>query len=146
LPETYARILLRVTPSQTQLVQMVLNFIAYSKPKLSLSQLKQVLSIPETGRFEPSDTIHEDAILRPCSSLIRKSPDGSSFVFAHLSVQDFLQSLGFLEKHGLGHFMISKSRCSVLLAKQSLRFLLLPNFSTRLPPAKSDHVAAIRER
>ncbi|KLU92528.1 hypothetical protein MAPG_11473 [Magnaporthiopsis poae ATCC 64411] len=139
LPETYARILQRINKMHTQRVEMSLNFIAYSHPRLTLPQLREILSIPDTGVFEPADVVHEEAISGPCSSLVRKLPDGSAFVFAHKSVQDFLEDEGYLDEHRLGSFKISRQRCAFLLTKQLLRFLTLPNFNTRIPSTVNDH-------
>ncbi|KAL8375650.1 hypothetical protein RB595_006978 [Gaeumannomyces hyphopodioides] len=140
LPETYTRILQRINKIHAQRVEMSLNFIAYSNPRLTLNQLREILSIPKRGRFEPSDMVHEEAISIPCSSLIRKLPDGSAFVFAHKSVQEFLEDQSYLDEHDLGHFKISKHCCSLLLARELLRFLLLPNFNIRLPSTTNEHL------
>ncbi|KXH52550.1 hypothetical protein CSIM01_09131 [Colletotrichum simmondsii] len=65
LPETYMRILRRVSPAKQTQVQMTLHFIAYAEPKLHIERLREVLSIPSTSRhLSPSGIIREDAIAR----------------------------------------------------------------------------------
>ncbi|OTA98912.1 hypothetical protein M426DRAFT_39653, partial [Hypoxylon sp. CI-4A] len=51
----------------------------------------ELLSVPQAGGvLEVSGLLHENAIQKLCSSLIRKSNDERHFEFAHFSVQEFL--------------------------------------------------------
>ncbi|KAI3532766.1 hypothetical protein CSPX01_13226 [Colletotrichum filicis] len=145
LPETYMRILRRVSPAKQIQVQMTLHFIAYAEPRLDIEQLREILSIPSTSQhLSPSGIIREDAIARYCSSLIRKSNDGKYFEFAHFSVQEFLTS-DVLQSSGLGMFYITKSHCNKLLAVRCLEYLQLDNFN-HLPTATSEEIDYMEER
>ncbi|KAI1413171.1 ankyrin [Hypoxylon sp. FL1857] len=137
LNETYLRILKRIPQNRTRLVQLVLHFVAFAFPKLSIEQLRELLSVPEDGGFlEPSGLVRESSIRRLCSSLIRKSNDEECFEFAHFSVQEFLQNESLL-KDQFEQFLISKSRCNRLMATHCLRYLQLENFD-RHPVATKD--------
>ncbi|KAK1458788.1 hypothetical protein CCUS01_09042 [Colletotrichum cuscutae] len=145
LPETYMRILRRVSPAKQIQVQMTLHFIAYAEPRLDIEQLREILSIPSTSQhLSPSGIIREDAIARYCSSLIRKSNDGKYFEFAHFSVQEFLTS-DVLQSSGLGMFYITKSHCNKLLAVRCLEYLQLDNFN-HLPTATSEELHYMEQR
>ncbi|KAK1705982.1 hypothetical protein BDP67DRAFT_374491, partial [Colletotrichum lupini] len=145
LPETYMRILRRVSPAKQTHVQMTLHFIAYAEPRLDIEQLREILSIPSTSQhLSPSGIIREDAIARYCSSLIRKSNDGEYFEFAHFSVQEFLTS-NVLQSSGLGMFYITKSHCNKLLAVRCLEYLQLDNFN-HLPTATSEELDYMKKR
>ncbi|RSL66088.1 hypothetical protein CEP54_003914 [Fusarium duplospermum] len=134
LPESYRRLLERVSRASTtvqSMVHMCLSFIAFAKPKLNILQLRQAVSTPSTpgATLTERNTVSEEEILRRCSSLIRKSQNGKLFEFAHFTVQEFLEdrvALGDIP--GIGKFLISKPSSHMLLATQCLRFLQLENF------------------
>ncbi|KAK1455122.1 hypothetical protein CMEL01_03882 [Colletotrichum melonis] len=145
LPETYMRILRRVSPAKQTQIQMTLHFIAYAEPRLDIEQMREILSIPSTSQqLSPSGIIREDAIARYCSSLIRKSNDGKYFEFAHFSVQEFLTS-NILQSSNLGMFHISKSHCDRLLAVRCLEYLQLDNFNHQ-PTATSEEITYMEHR
>ncbi|KAI1091578.1 ankyrin [Rostrohypoxylon terebratum] len=140
LNETYLRILERIPTNKTKLAQLTLNFIAFIGPMLNIEQLREAVSIPETGGFlSPNGLIRERAIQKLCSSLIRKSNDEEHFEFAHFSVQEFLQNQTILLQNQFSQFLISKKQCDRLIAVQCLRYLQLENFN-RVP------IPAIEER
>jgi hypothetical protein len=93
LSETYGRILKRIPRKQVPIVQMVLNFIAFAHPPLSIQLLEQAVSpSAKTRSLGPGNIIREWIISDLCSSLIRKQvgKDDSHFEFAHFSVREFL--------------------------------------------------------
>lgn len=110
---------------------MMLNFIAYAKPRLETRLLREALSVPQIvdPKFflKPGSILREDSITKLCKSLVRKSNDGQFFEFAHFSVQEFLNGelLSFPE---LERFRVSESTCAQLLAVQCLNYLQLKNF------------------
>ncbi|KAK6067202.1 ankyrin repeat protein [Seiridium cupressi] len=109
LTGTYTRILRRIPVHHPSLAVMILNFIAYANPALSLLELKQAVSVSEGGGFfNPADLISDDTIFHICSSLVRTSTDSAKFEFAHFSVQEFLESNHLLEA-GLGNFAAIRS-------------------------------------
>ncbi|GAW25083.1 putative ankyrin repeat protein [Rosellinia necatrix] len=136
LNETYVRILQRVESKNIPVAQMILHFIAYAEPKLTIRQLSEALAAKEHPGNNALDEniVHENTIVRLCSSLIRKSSDGKRFEFAHASVQEFLEST---ELFALEPFHISKSRCDQLLAIQCLRFLQAKNFDPGSNPTET---------
>ncbi|KAK8007952.1 hypothetical protein PG991_010503 [Apiospora marii] len=135
LEETYVRLLQRIKPSQESLVSMSLNLIGYLSNLLSIPMLQHALSVrPDMQSMSPQDVVYEDAISRACSSLIRKTNDGKYFEFAHFSVREFLES-DRLNRIGLGHFQISRSRCSGMFTTQCLRYLQLDNFKYNIASA-----------
>ncbi|KAK8137409.1 hypothetical protein PG984_002902 [Apiospora sp. TS-2023a] len=128
LEETYVRLLHRIKPSQESLVSMALNFIGYLSGLLPIPELQHALSVrPDQESMSPQDVVYEEAISRACSSMIRKTNDGKHFEFAHFSVREFLESER-LSQLVLGHFRISRLRCSGMFATQCLRYLQLDSF------------------
>jgi ankyrin repeat protein len=135
LPKTYERILKRLRWGSRKLVQSTLQLLAFAEPKLSSSELCQLLSISDSeGEIEPDElsAISEDEIARCCSSLIRKTNDGQHFEFAHFSVREFLKGLrdaGASDDAELRFYCISEPDCYKYLATHCLRFLNLEIFT-----------------
>lgn len=126
---------------------MSLQFIAFASPQLTITQLQQAVSVPETpGVLVDSSylTPAEEIAIR-CSSLIRKSEDGCRFEFSHFSVQEFLTNASLLNSSAMKTYYISNSRSYTLLALQCLRFLQLKNFERHPEPWKQE-VARISQR
>lgn len=150
LPETYRRLLIRVNtyPAKVKsLVQMCLQFIAFASPSLTIHQLQQAVSVPETpgALLDSSILVSADEIARRCSSLIRKSEDGTRFEFSHFSVQEFLTDATLLNSSAMKTYHLSKSHSNVRIAIQSLRFLHLKNFDKDPEPSEQE-VAYISQR
>lgn len=150
LDESYRRLLERVSrgsPRVHTIVKRCLHFIAYATPQLTISQLRQAVSTPDTlgACLDASNTVSEQEILRRCSSLIRKSENGESFEFAHFTVQEFLESSSLLQMPGLEIYSISKSKGQRLLGSQCLKFLQLSNFD-RKPAGPLDEGELLSQR
>lgn len=154
LPESYRRLLERTTkwsPSVRTMVQMCLRFIAFAEPKLTIAQLRQVVSTPEVlgAHLDKTNTISEQEISRRCSSLIRKSDDENYFEFAHFSVKEFLEDKvalsGSPTRLSLESYFICEHTSTTLLAAQCLRFLQLKNFDHQ-PTELKKQVEFTRER
>ena len=142
LSETYSRILKRIPRRQTGLAQMVLNFLGFVDPPLSISELEHAVSVSGNQRnLGPGDIIRQETLLGLCSSLVRRSRDGRRLEFAHFSVREFLDSD---ELADLGHdeFRVSASNCARLLAMQALRYLQLDCFN-QTPKATIEGVEKI---
>ncbi|KAK4221973.1 ankyrin repeat-containing domain protein [Podospora fimiseda] len=128
LAKTYERILDRVNQKgqhiQT-LVQRVLCLIDFREKPITIAELREAVS---THILDPNDLIPEDEIALRCSSLIRRSNDGSRFEYAHFTVREFLRSSELLgtpyEK-----YHISDAKVIKVLASTSIRFLLRSEFS-----------------
>lgn len=132
LDESYMRVLQRVPIGKEQIVQMILNCIAYAEPRLDIPMTREVLSVPENvsrgDTLDPRSIIREESIMRLCRSLVRKSNDGNFYEFAHFSVQEFLEGkMSSIPE--LKVFQVSRGICQLLLAKQCLKYLLFQNFS-----------------
>lgn len=116
------------------MVQKCLLFIAYSRRKLTIAELLQAISTPDTvgAKLDRSNTITEREIIRRCSSLIRKSKDGRRLEFAHFSVQEFLEDktalLKSVSQPSLEAYHISREIGEKTIVAQCLRFLQLKNF------------------
>lgn len=123
---------------------MILNFIAFAYPPLSIQLLEHAVSpSAKTRTLSPGNIIREGTISDLCSSLVRKQVGKaeSHFEFAHFSVREFLDSEELVDL-GLKHFRVSRSNCARLLAVQSLRYLLLDDFN-RSPEATEQSINAI---
>lgn len=121
---------------------MCLQFIAFASPPLTILQLQQAVSTPETPNvlLDKSYLISEVEIARRCSSLIRKSEDSDSFEFSHFSVQEFLADANLLNSSALERYYLSEPRGHTLLAIQCLRFLQLKNFERHPEPSEEEAV------
>lgn len=124
------------------LVQICLQFIAFASPPLTILQLQQAVSTPETPNtlLDKSNLISEVEIARRCSSLIRKSEDRNYFEFSHFSVQEFLTDANLLSCSALERYYLSEPRGHTLLAIQCLRFLQLKNFERHPEPSEEEAV------
>ncbi|KAH7149879.1 hypothetical protein B0J13DRAFT_605634 [Dactylonectria estremocensis] len=154
LPESYRRLLERLescSPGVKRMVQMCLQFIAFAIEPLTVIQLRQAISTPETlgSRLDTKNTVSEQDIVRRCSSLIRKSEDEDYFEFAHFSVKEFLLDKdglsGTADRPSLEAYWISETGAKDLLAAQCLRFLQLENFNQQ-PAVTEQELVWIGER
>ncbi|KAE9571889.1 hypothetical protein CGMCC3_g12107 [Colletotrichum fructicola] len=145
LPETYLRILRRVPRAHQMHVQLILNCIAFAKPRLTIAQLREMLSVPSKGSLlKSSGLIHEDAITRYCSSLVRRANDRDHLEFAHFSVQEYLLSNDLMLSE-FEMFSISKRRFNRLLALRSLEYVQLDNFD-HSPTSTPEEVSYMEKR
>ncbi|KAK2609594.1 hypothetical protein N8I77_003090 [Diaporthe amygdali] len=151
LNESYLRILQRVPKGKERLMQMMLNFIAYARPSLEISLLREALSVPEKigrhGELSSLSIIREDSITRLCRSLVRKSNDACYYEFAHFSVLEYLEG-EMKSVPEMDNFRVSQSICEYLLAKQCLNYLLSRDFSS-LPTDEEellDHICTRDEQ
>ncbi|KAI1209261.1 ankyrin [Annulohypoxylon truncatum] len=145
LNETYLRILDRISTNKARCAQLILHFIAFADPGLTIQQLREVVSVPEAGGFlKSSGVIHESSIQRLCSSLVRKSNDKRRFEFAHFSVKEFLENEAILQGK-FSQFLISKSRCNRLMTIQCLKYMQLENFN-HIPAATMDEFSYMQKR
>ncbi|OTA82273.1 hypothetical protein M434DRAFT_37202 [Hypoxylon sp. CO27-5] len=147
LADSYRRLLERVnrlSPKVQNMVQLCLHSIAYAEPKLSIIELQQAVSTPESVgcHLDARKMITEEEISRRCSSLVRKSQDGQYFEFAHFSVKEFLEDEAALSatpsSPNLTNYLISKTRSCTAIAAQCLRFLQLENFKNQPIDAAQD--------
>ncbi len=122
---------------------MCLQFIAFASPSLTVLQLQQAVSTPETlgVSLDTSNLISEEEIGRRCTSLIRKSKDVEDrecFEFSHFSVKEFLTDLSLLDSPTLNIYHLTESRSYKVLASQCLRFLQLKNFERQPESSKEE--------
>ncbi|KAK8064209.1 hypothetical protein PG996_008861 [Apiospora saccharicola] len=147
LDETYIRILQRIPPRKARMVGLALNCIAHSRSPLTMTQLRELLSIPKAGKpLKFDDIIHESAITKHCSSLLRKTRDGSFLEFSHFSVLEFLGG-DRTKASNLDKFHVSKSYFEELMAIEYLKYLQLGNFNeSPSNMGDMDHLKNLKER
>ncbi|KAJ2987646.1 hypothetical protein NUW58_g4389 [Xylaria curta] len=145
LNETYTRILQKVPRGKIPAAEMILHFVAYAQPKLTIRQLREALSAPRNANeimLDSHNIVREGSIAKLCSSLVRRSNDGERFELAHASVKDFFESDQSIAPES---FKLSKSRCDKLLALQCLGFLQAKNFH-HSPSAEIGELSYMEER
>lgn len=127
------------------MVGLAFNCIAYSPITLTIMQLRELLSIPRSGKILKSCAIiREGSITKYCSSLLRKSTDASILEFSHFSVLEFLAGK-LSEASDLEEFHVSKSRAEVLMAIEYLKYIQLDNFKG-LPSTPAEILKYVNER
>ncbi|KAK8113490.1 ankyrin repeat-containing domain protein [Apiospora sp. TS-2023a] len=145
LDDTYIRILQRIPKHKAQMVGLLLNCIAYSPTRLTIMQLRELLSIPNNNTIRmPGTIIQERRITQYCSSLLRKATSGPFLEFSHFSVLEFLKG-NFTEKCNLNEFHVSKSRAEVLMAIEYLKYVQLDDFKD-IPLEKGNISAYMEEK
>ncbi|KAK8099893.1 hypothetical protein PG999_010267 [Apiospora kogelbergensis] len=148
LDETYLRILQRIPKSKAQMVGLALNCIAHARNPLTIMQLRELLSVPNVGNtLKPTAIIREGSITKYCSSLLRKSTNGSILEFSHFSVLEFLEG-SLTERPDLDEFHVSKSRAGILMTIEYLKYLQLDNFKV-IPSGTENiltHMAELGEK
>ncbi|KAK7967901.1 uncharacterized protein PG986_002178, partial [Apiospora aurea] len=96
----------------------------------------ELLSVPKMDKvLKPSAIIRESSITKYCSSLLRKSTDGTHLEFSHFSVLEFLKE-SLTKEPDLPEFHVSCSNAELLLATKYLKYLQLDNFKS-LPSDKN---------
>jgi hypothetical protein len=130
---TYERILDRVNASNSdtqQLVQRVLTWIVCSKEPLSTIELLEAVSISEDDAELDFEAMpDEEGILKWCSSLVRRTPDGNRLELAHFTVEEFLLAIDSNEPNNpYGRYRISPTEQDLSLAKLCLTYLEFKDF------------------
>jgi hypothetical protein len=130
---TYERILDRVNasnPDTQKLVQGVLTWIVCSREPLSTKELLEAVSISEGDTELDSDAMpDEEGILKWCSSLVRRTPDGDRLELAHFTVEEFLRAIdASLPNSPYARYKVSPEDENLLLAKLCLTYLLFDDF------------------
>jgi hypothetical protein len=133
LSATYERILDRVNASNAdtqRLVQNVLTWIICSKDPLSTKELLEAVSISEGDTELDSDAMpDEEGILRWCSSLVRRTPNGDRLELAHFTVEEFLLEIDANELNSpYARYKISPEDQDLALAKLCMTYLLFNDF------------------
>lgn len=132
LYETYDRILEKLLPlplEARKIAQKTLHWIALGR-FMTVDQLCEAVSIPDAeDEMDSDDIVDESEIVRRCSSLIRKSFDGTTFEFAHFTVLEYLQNI--TTSSPLEFFRFSKAQALSSFLSTSFRFLTFPIFDRR---------------
>lgn len=132
LNATYERILRRVNKSSTEvqlLVSRTLRWIIYTEWKLPTPALCEAISINLDDTRRDTDGIPDEVeILRWCSSLVRKSPDGDYLELAHFTVQEFLYQIVDDDEGEFAIFRIGPGHDKIELAKVYLTYLTFQDF------------------
>lgn len=132
LNATYERILRRVNTSSTEvqlLVSRTLRWIIYSHWNLPTPALCEAISLNLDDTRRDTDSIPDEVeILRWCSSLVRKSPDGNYLELAHFTVQEFLLQIVDDDEGEFAIFRIGPGHDEIELAKVYLTYLTFQDF------------------
>jgi hypothetical protein len=133
LSATYERILDRVNASNAdtqRLVQNVLTWIICSKDPLSTKELLEAVSINEGDTELDSDAMpDEEGILKWCSSLVRRTPNGNRLELAHFTVEEFLLEIDANDLNSpYARYKITPEDQDLALAKLCMTYLLFNDF------------------
>ncbi len=101
-----------------------------SKRPLSTKELLEAVSISEGDtELDPDAVPDEEGILKWCSSLVRRTPDGDRLELAHFTVEEFLLAIdGSEPRSSYARYKISPEEENLPLAKLCLSYLLLEDF------------------
>lgn len=133
--ETYKRILNRVvnsTASNKRMVKRTLLWILYAKEPLHVETIAKIVAMEvDTEYLDPGDIPDEDAILKWCSSLIRKDEKTGILSFSHFTVEEFLTGANLLEDPDVADFYIDddSGELRTYMAKICLTYLNFSEFS-----------------
>ena len=133
LPSIYERILERVNASGEEnqiMVQRALRWIVCAEEPLSLAALAEAITINEGDKKLDRYAIpDEDAILRWCSSLVRRSVTSEGLELAHFTVKEFLLAIDPIKQNSFRAYGIQTVQCQGELAKTCLTYLCLEDFA-----------------
>jgi len=131
LYSSYERILDRVNqkgPSIQRLVQRTLKWVILSRERLSVPALREALAVEQGDTIlEKGRLPGESAILRHCSSLIRKSANGLYIEPAHFTVKEYLERIPLGNKE-LSRYRIERTDTNLYLAVVCVTYLSLDDF------------------
>ena len=134
LKSTYERILRRVDGKHISvqfLVQRTLRWLVVARGNLTISALREALSIEEGIQRLDRDAVPDEfTILSWCSSLVRKSASGQGLELAHFTVKEFLLGIDCDSKYSANRVDVEESE--VELGKVCLTYLTLQNFNSRV--------------
>ena len=132
LKSTYERILRRVDdmkPPFQSLVQRTLRWLVVARGGLTISALKEALSIQEgIPRLDNDAITHEYDIQRSCGSLVRKSASGQELELAHFTVKEFLLEIDRDSRYAV--YRVDVEGSEVELGKVCLTYLTLQDFNS----------------
>lgn len=134
LNSTYERILSRVNqgnPQTQKVVRRALRWIANDEGSLNLTveALCEAVSIDlGSTRRNPEAISDDSAILRGCSSLVRRSQDGDKLELAHFTVKEFLQQIDPERDPSIAAYQYNPWDDQLKLAKVCLTYLMFDNF------------------
>lgn len=140
---TYERILDRVNASNhdtQELVRRVLTWIVCSKRPLSTKELLEAVSISEGDEELDRDAMPDvEGILKWCSSLVRRTPDGDRLELAHFTVEEFLIAVNEEEPNSrYAKYRVSRKDQDLSLAKLCLTYLEFDDFGGEVWSGKAD--------
>ena len=135
LKSTYERILRRVDETNSKvrrLVQRTLRWLVVAKWELTVSALREALSMEDgTPRLDRDAVPDEFILLRSCSSLVRRSASGQGLELAHFTVKEFL--LGIDCDSEFSAYRVDVEESEVELGKVCLTYLTLQDFNSGGP-------------
>ncbi|KAF6222560.1 hypothetical protein HO133_000605 [Letharia lupina] len=131
LTSTYERILNRVNqsnPETQKLVRRTLRWITNGN-RITTEAVCEAVSIDLGSTRRNSQAIPDVfEILHWCSSLVRKSADGSTLELAHFTVQEFLQQIDPRRDISFGAYRIDPESDKLILTEVCLTYLNFEDF------------------
>ncbi|KAI0437067.1 ankyrin repeat-containing domain protein [Xylaria telfairii] len=146
LPATYERILMKVEQSSKEVRELVQKTLLLIRASLhDVNYLCEALSLRDNSdTLTEDDRVDEYEIMLRCSSLIRKSADGTKLEFSHFTVQEFLEGIDPAHPT-LCHYRTSEHCSDAVLAQTCLRYLMLQDFEKQ-PRADIEYIQYIQNR
>jgi len=128
LHETYERILARIDGDDNrESVKLVLLWTVYSRQTLPIKVLLEAIAIKYGSTSLDEDDIYdEETILTLCSSLVRRTSDGSGLELAHFTVKEFL--LDEKKQPKFAFFHLDQRIGDIEIAKTCLTYLCFEKF------------------
>ena len=138
LESTYERILRRVDDTNIyvrRLVQRTLRWLVVAKGELTISALREALTMEDNiSRLDRDAVSDEFVLLRSCSSLVRKSASGLELELAHYTVREFLLDIDVDSEFSA--YRVDVKESEVELGKVCLTYLTLQDFNSTAPSTK----------
>ncbi|MCJ1251149.1 Ankyrin-2 [Trapelia coarctata] len=130
---TYERILERIISHGEDvqaIVERTLRWTLGGRRRLIMEELIEAISV-DVGdtSLDKYAKVEEIDVLRWCSSLIRKTADGTGVELAHFTVEEFLKAINPAAMSSLSRFAFLKERADIVLGQTCLTYLTLEDFT-----------------
>lgn len=138
LDETYDNILIKVSDSDVEIVRRILLWVSFAVMPMTLTEVHEAIAVePHLDHLDEESRLRSSQdILDLCSSLVNVTDHGY-IRLAHLSVKEYLLSLGSSKNDGLSIFALEPNSANYELANNCLTYLSFNEFSSG-PCATSD--------
>ena len=118
-----------------RLVQRTLRWLVVAKEKLTISALREALTMEDgISRLDRDAVPDEYILLRSCSSLVLESASGQGLELAHFTVKEFL--LGIEPDSEFSAYRVDAEESEVEPGKACLTYLTLQDFNSRVSASR----------